>query len=501
MGDKKIWNQAIPHIGIGYIAAVLEQNGHHVEILDFPSMDLTIDDILRYLEKKQYGAIGISLYFYNKFNAKKMVRKIKRRSDAFLFMGGYYPTLSMDKTFELFPEADCVIIGEGEITTNELIERLEKKEDWHSIQGIAYMQDGKIMKTEPRALITDLDSLPFPKRPENINMKYLPIVSSRGCYGRCSFCGVMEFYMCNAGKRRRFRSADNVVQEIKALVVESHTECIIVNDETFFDASKNRKEWLEQFIEKISSLNIKVDFQCQARANDVIYNYPLIETMVQRGMTRLFVGLESFTQRQLDFYQKDLNVDTNIQAVKLLHNLNTQMFFGFIFFDPLITLDEIETNIERIRSIELCAIASPEEQRPFSMSILLVIEGTKIYDVVHEMNFESDNERGYVFQHSEVEYMHSLLQDWHKQLVVVCDNMFCIFYVRKKDPDRYTQLVSLKRKFLELDLKYMEFLCKMIRNETDEKTIKENSIPYFERLKEITEQMMEIFEQTPFSIE
>ncbi len=492
MSDKKIWNQEIPHIGIGYIATILEQNGHDVDILDFPSMNLTMNDISCYLEKKQYGAIGISLYFYNKIIAKKMTRKIKHSSDAFLFYGGYYPTLSTEKTFELFPEAECLIIGEGEITVLDLIEHLEKKEDWHSISGIAYMENGKIVKTEPRELISNLDALPFPKRPKDINMDYIPIVSSRGCYGRCSFCGVMEFYMCNSGKRRRFRSTDNVVEEIKKLVEENHTKCIIVNDETFFDASKNRKEWLEQFIKKISHQNIKVDFQCQARANDVIYNYPLIEIMVQNGMTRLFIGLESLTQRQLDFYQKDLSVDTNIQAVKLLHNLNTQIFFGFIFFDPLITLDEIETNIEMIRLIELCAIASPEEQKPFSMSILLVIEGTKIYDDINKMNLLRNNERGYVFQSSEVEYLYSFLENWHQQLIMVCDNMFQIFYIRKNDTIRYTKLVSLKCKFLELDLEYMQFLVKMIRNKVNEETIKDNAIFYYQQMKELTNQFMEV---------
>lgn len=494
ISEKNIWNQSIPHIGIGYIAAVLKQNGYKVDILDFPSMDLNVNDVMSHIKKRKYDAVGISLYFYNKLVARKIVKKIKRSIDCFIFLGGYYPTLSTSKTFEIFPEADCLIIGEGEVTTLDLIEHLEKKDDWHNISGIAYVVDGMVVSNEYRALVANLDMLPFPVRPTGINMKYLPIITSRGCYGRCSFCGVMEFYLCNTGARRRFRSVENVIFEIKALIAENNTECIIINDETFFDASKKRQMWLEEFINKLLSNNINVTFQCQARANDVLYNYQSIESMTKHGMTRLFIGLESFTQRQLDFYQKDLSVDTNIQAVKLLHNLNTQIFFGFILFDPLITLDEITMNIEIIRSIKLCAIASPEEQRPFSMSVLLLIEGTKLYDVVQEMNLSRNNERGYIFKYSEVEHLYSLLQQWHRYLDLICRYMFHIFFIRDSNSDTYEKLILLKRQFLELDLDFMNNLCILIKNKVDEETIQDKSRSYYIRIDEITIKFMDLLE-------
>lgn len=488
MSDTSMWNQKIPHIGIGYIASVLEQHGHTVDLIDFPSMELCVNDVKRCIEEKKYDVVGISLYFYNKVIAKRVIRMIKRSMECFIFLGGYYPTLSPIKAAEIFPEADCMVIGEGEMTTLDLMEHLQKHMDWHSIPGIAYVEKGNLIRTEPRDLIMDLDVLPFPRRPKGINMKYLPIITSRGCYGRCSFCGVMEFYSCNHGKRRRFRSVDNVITEIKKLTTENQIKCIIVNDETFFDASKQRKQWLEEFISQIDENHFDAEFQCQARANDVIFNYPLIDTMVQRGMTRLFIGLEGFTQRQLDFYQKDLSVETNIQAVKLLHNLKTQIFFGFILFDPLITLDEIRANIEVISDVKLCSISSPEEQRPFSQSVLLVIEGTKVYDTVESLGLSKNNDRGYTFQHAEVEYLYSLLQVWHPYLGEISKNMYRIFFIRSSNSEVYEKLVRLKCCFLEMDLEYVLFLCDSVKDNMEDEIIKENSKLYYNRMEHITNQ-------------
>ncbi|GLS20330.1 hypothetical protein GCM10007874_33470 [Labrys miyagiensis] len=80
-------------------------------------------------------------------------------------IGGHYPSLCHDELLQNFPEIDSVVRYEGEETLIELVDKLRAGQDWRDIDGIAYMRDAEVMATQARALVPDLDALPFPYRP------------------------------------------------------------------------------------------------------------------------------------------------------------------------------------------------------------------------------------------------------------------------------------------------------------------------------------------------
>jgi anaerobic magnesium-protoporphyrin IX monomethyl ester cyclase len=100
----------------------------------------------------------------------------------------------------------------------ELVEPLSTGRDWRETHGLAYLQAGKVVDTEARALIPDLDSLPFPYRPyeaETIGgFPTLPLLASRGCARRCSFCSIHTFYRTAPGKVVRVRRPAKIVEEM-----------------------------------------------------------------------------------------------------------------------------------------------------------------------------------------------------------------------------------------------------------------------------------------------
>src|SRR5205823_12700522 len=82
--------------------------------------------------------------------------------DCHFTMGGHFPSLSYQQTLELVPELDSVVRFEGETTLVELVDAISTGGDWQDIQGIAYRRDDKVMATPARALLEDLDQLPYP---------------------------------------------------------------------------------------------------------------------------------------------------------------------------------------------------------------------------------------------------------------------------------------------------------------------------------------------------
>jgi len=128
-------------------------------------------------------------------------------------------------------------------------------------------------------MIEDLDILPFPVRTE-IN-KEMPMIASRGCYGNCSFCGIQKFYQKSYGKRARVRrrSPQNVVDEILYLVNNYGTKIINFYDDNFEIGTSSGKKWFDEFYSLMKENNIKVEFYCNLRANEIVKGDYFVEDL------------------------------------------------------------------------------------------------------------------------------------------------------------------------------------------------------------------------------
>ena len=149
--------------------------------------------------------------------------------------GGLHPTFLPEQVLRYGP-VDIVVKGEGEMTFLEICNTLRNKEtDLSGIAGISYQNDGKVFHNEPRTLIEDIDSIPFPAThlilyPESFNYKSMgSMIVSRGCPWRCTFCSSRLFWE----KKLRMRSPQNIIDEIKVLKERYNSNYIMFWDDSF----------------------------------------------------------------------------------------------------------------------------------------------------------------------------------------------------------------------------------------------------------------------------
>ena len=179
------------NLGLGYLAAVLRQYGYSVQVVD---IEQPPEEILAIAKRINPLLVGFSLifqFFIDRYSALLYVMRL-HGVDCHFTMGGHFPSLSYQQTLELVPELDSVVRFEGEMTLLDLADAISTGKDWRDIHGLAYRRDQEAILTPPRALIEDLDELPYPERdyqPETVlGRSIMSILASRGCASCRSRC-------------------------------------------------------------------------------------------------------------------------------------------------------------------------------------------------------------------------------------------------------------------------------------------------------------------------
>ncbi|MGZ7047093.1 MAG: B12-binding domain-containing radical SAM protein, partial [Methanobacterium sp.] len=149
-----------PPLGIGYIAAVLEENDVDVKIIDGAALEMSWEDFEKEVHKYSPDIIGITAVTPTIDQALKSARIAKNTCpDSIVVLGGYHPTFTYNEVLKN-DFVDIVIMGEGEYTMRDLVMAVENGTDLKEVKGIAT----KEFITPPRPIIEDLDELPFPAR-------------------------------------------------------------------------------------------------------------------------------------------------------------------------------------------------------------------------------------------------------------------------------------------------------------------------------------------------
>jgi anaerobic magnesium-protoporphyrin IX monomethyl ester cyclase len=178
------------NLGMGYLAAVLRQHGHTVDLVDVRDEPV---EIAARLSGRQPLVVGFSLIFQAFLPQFRRAASHLRSAGVrcHFTIGGHFASLCHKELLTNFPELDSVVRYEGEHTLLELVERLKAGENWRDVHDTVYMDGGRVVETEARALVAELDSLPFPHRPNDADrlggFYTLPLLASRGCARRCSF--------------------------------------------------------------------------------------------------------------------------------------------------------------------------------------------------------------------------------------------------------------------------------------------------------------------------
>lgn len=451
----------LAHLGLGYIGAVLLQNNYECDIYELPVEQCSLIDFIKKINEKNYDVIGISTYYYNVRNAMKIVLKVKKEHpNTFIFLGGFLPTLSYQSLLESGLEVDCCEIGEGEYTTLELVKAIEKGTEWRQIDGLAYLKDGEVVRTKPRRLIEDLDELPYPVRPFVRKRMIAAIVTSRGCYGVCNYCGIREFMEQCEGSKYRRRQPECVVDEIEYLINEYSVKYIVINDGLFHFSSKRGQEWFDTFEKLIIEKNINVSFLCDFRANEIVSCPDILKRYKKIGLYNVNVGIESFVQRHLDFYEKGTTVEQNVKAVKLLEENEINYTIGVLIFNPITTVEE---------TIEYCRVTREmdfyEKEysviRPLSVgSRVIATTGTRLFNYVIEQGLYEDNPYNYRFEDTRMELCYELIERWSSYSSEVFNYNYLVYITQGQSLEEEDKtLHHIFKELYYIDREYIEAVC------------------------------------------
>ena len=342
------------NLGLRYIMAYLQREGFTSRLLPYSKTAFSeIVDSCAHLHPR---FIGFSIIFQYALDDFARLARLLRSSgiQAHFTAGGHFPTLRPKETLATIPELDSIVMGEGEVTTAELLSKLDSLSSSSTIPGLAYRARGGIIMNSPRPLIADLDGLPFPVRdkphllPRGIASASL--LASRGCLFNCSYCSIRQFYGRSPGRLRRARSPRAVVDEMRQLRETDNVRFFIFQDDDFAARSPQQRTWIKDFLRELerARLSGEIRWKMSCRADDL--NTDLLNACVDRGLIAVFLGIESGNPTGLRTFNKLTTVERNIEAIECLKRLGMTFNMGFMLFDPDSTISTIRHNLQFLRS-------------------------------------------------------------------------------------------------------------------------------------------------------
>lgn len=343
------------HLGLGYLGAVLRNAGHEVIFLSSILDKLNFKKTVNAIVKADADLIGFSvkeIFARRTIDIIQKLRKVGVKSK--IVLGGHYPTFSDIALLQEFPEIDYIVRGEGEYTLLELVEALQGNADLKAINGLSFRLGTEIIRNEPRVLVDNLDSLPFPLRDQSARLfrksGEISIAASRGCYANCSFCSIQSFYHQTQGKRYRRRSAENIVAEIEELQKRFNCHQFKFIDDQFIGPGRKGQAEIRRFAEILIDRGLDISFHIMTRVNDV--DESLFSMLKAAGLKSVFIGIESAQQRGLDVYNKSTTLAQNQRALDILERLGITTIISFILIDPYSKTDDLIQNLDYLNEIK-----------------------------------------------------------------------------------------------------------------------------------------------------
>jgi len=334
-------------LGILYIASLLRQNGLEVRFLDF-TFEQTLD---RLKEAVNWAdAVGMSFSSVLFSRAVHILEKIKaQRPELLVIAGGPHPTADPEGTLK--SGFDYLVIGEGEQSGLELFQALSNGKDGKNLDGVWTRSGDEIIKTPLRSFIPDLDRIPFPARDLfdyqtylKSGMSQIGICLARGCPFQCRFCKPMQDLIF--GRKLRKRSPASVAEEIEwAEELTGHSFFLFRDD----NLSSLGLPWFREFRTELEKRRLKIKFSGQTRVNNL--SEELVREMKDLGLVGLAFGVESGSQKIIDYYNKNFKVEDSVAAFETCHRLGIGTHCFIILGAPPETRDDLQLTIDLVKKI------------------------------------------------------------------------------------------------------------------------------------------------------
>jgi len=398
-----------PPLGLAWIGAVLEQEGHKVKIVDSPTLGLSEEDFLREVKSFSPDIVGITSITPTILRAYRAVEMLKENlPDVPIVAGGPHVTFMYDEALDR--GVDVVVRGEGEYTMLELVNKVEKlgldKEELAKIKGIAFRKEGRTVVTPLREPIRELDKLPPPARHLlpmdrytlfNKPIRLIHVMASRGCPYGCIYCSTSYYW----GRSYRIRSAKVVADEVEEAVNRYKSNIVVFTDDEF---TLDRR-FVLKFAEEVKSRKLDITYSCGARVDHV--DSEVLRALKESGCVMLYFGVESGSQETLNRIGKRITIEQVRRAFSKAREHGIETTGTFMLGFPWETIDDMRQTVKF--SIEL----SPGYAQ---YTVVTPYPGTPLYGMakskglIEDWNWENWTTlrpvmRGYHFTREEVKRM------------------------------------------------------------------------------------------------
>jgi radical SAM superfamily enzyme YgiQ (UPF0313 family) len=365
-----------PPLGILYLAAYLEERGVAAGVFDTTFASRAA--LERHLLEARPDVLGIYTNLMTKLGVLATIRFVRSRQELSatrIVLGGPEVRHHAEKFLE--HGADVIVVGEGEETMHALVGAWSEGGALEAIAGIVFRDgEGRVVRTEPRALLKNLDDLPVPKR-EALDLRpYLDawrahhgtnavsISTMRGCPYSCRWCSRAVY-----GESYRRRSPRRTADEIQAIVDAYHPDSLWFVDDVF---TINHR-WLEELTAELERRGLRVPYECITRADRL--NEKAVALLRRSGCFRVWIGAESGSQKVLEAMDRRVTVEQVRDMIQLSkkHGIETGTFIMLGY--PGETEADIDATIEHLKR------ADPDQ---FTITVAYPIKGTPYYEQIQE---------------------------------------------------------------------------------------------------------------------
>ncbi len=357
-----------PPLGILYICSYLRSRGFSVDVFD--STFSAPEVLYARLREQAPSVLGIYANLMTRSNVVRILAEAKRYGWKTI-VGG--PEPGAYTTEYLRCGADIVVIGEGELTLQELLSlpTLDDIDLLRGVRGIAFLdRNGAVIGTPPRPQIPDLDAQPWPARDAIEIERYIgawrthhgmgsvSLITARGCPYRCEWCSHQVY-----GHTHRRRKPRLVADELEWLIHRYKPDMLWIADDVF----TIHHGWLQEWHEQLRARTLHIPFECISRADRL--NEAAVRTLADLGCFRLWIGSESGSQKILDRMRRGVTIEQVQHAIRLCRNygIKTGMFLMWGYEGE--ELEDIEATIEHVRvsqpDVFLTTVAYPIKGTPY----------------------------------------------------------------------------------------------------------------------------------------
>ena len=379
-----------PPLGILYICSHLRKKGLDAQVFDSTfSSRQALWDVLR---QGPPSVLGVYANLMTRSNVVEILG-VAKEAGWRTIVGGPEPGAYVQQY--LAAGADVVVIGEGEITLEELVPALRSLafDNLHRIEGIAFLSpDGSLVRTKPRQQIKDIDAQPWPAR-ESIDLaRYVEVwrqhhgmgsvslITARGCPYHCRWCS-HEFF----GKTHSRRKPASVADELEWLINRYQPQMAWMADDVF----TIHHGWLFQYAAELKRRGLKLPFECISRADRL--NLQVVETLAAMGCFRVWIGSESGSQRILDAMERGVTVEQVQTAVALCRSAGIQTGMFLMWGYEGEELSDIEATVEHVKKTDpdifFTTVAYPIKGTPYFSDVEERVENLKLWQEGSDREF------------------------------------------------------------------------------------------------------------------